>query len=121
MEQVRLVSGSRMSRRDIVPAQDAQSRSLEGFEQLSAGPQTEALRQVGKDQPPLTAKLQMLGQRPQESVQHSAFGIVDSVLHGRARPRGDPWRVADNERRATFRKEVCLHHVDALRKPEPAN
>ena len=35
-----------MSRRHIAPAQDAQSRSLEGFEQLSAGPQTEALRQV---------------------------------------------------------------------------
>ncbi len=64
MQRVRFVSGSRMSRRHIVSAQDAQSRSLELFEQLRAGPKAEMLRQVGKDQPPLTARLQMLWQRP---------------------------------------------------------
>jgi hypothetical protein len=32
MERVRFISGSRMSRRHIVSAQDAQSRSLELFE-----------------------------------------------------------------------------------------
>ena len=63
MERIRFVSGSRMSRRHIVSAQDAQSRSLELFEQLRAGPQAQMLRQVGKDQPPLTARLQMLWQR----------------------------------------------------------
>ena len=41
---------------------DAQSRSLELFEQLRAGPQAQMLRQVGKDQPPLAARLQMLWQ-----------------------------------------------------------
>jgi len=44
MERVRFVSGSRMSRRYIVSAQNAQSRSLELFEQLRAGPQTEVFR-----------------------------------------------------------------------------
>ena len=56
MERIRFVSRSRMSRRHIVSAQDAQSRSLELFEQLRAGPQAQMLRQVGKDQPPLTAR-----------------------------------------------------------------
>ena len=121
MKRIRFVSGSRMSRRHIVSAQDAQSRSLELFEQLRAGPQAQMLRQVGKDQPPLTARLQMLWQLRQESAQHSAFGIVDSVFHGRARPRGNPWRVADHERRATFGKKVRLHDIDAFRKPELSN
>src|SRR5262249_34142465 len=66
MEHVRFVSRSRVSRRHIVSAYDAQSRSLEGFEQLRAGPQTEVFRQVGKDQPSLTARLQMLRQRRQK-------------------------------------------------------
>ena len=39
MKRIRFVSGSRMSRRHFVSAQDAQSRSLELFEQLRAGPQ----------------------------------------------------------------------------------
>jgi hypothetical protein len=46
MERIRFVSGSRMSRRHLVSAQDAQSRSLELFEQLRAGPKTEMLSQV---------------------------------------------------------------------------
>ncbi len=62
------------------------------------------LRQVGQDQPPLAARLQMLRQRRQKSTQHPAVGIVDSVFHGRARPRGNPGRVADHERRAAFGK-----------------
>ena len=118
MKRIRFVSRPRMSRRHIVSAQHAQSRSLELFEQLRAGPQAEMLRQVGKDQPPLTARLQMRWQPAQESAQHPAFGIVDSVLHGRARPRGNPGRVADHERRATFGKKVRLHDLDAFRKPE---
>jgi hypothetical protein len=121
MEQVRFVSRSRMSRRHFVSAYDAQSRGLEGFEQLRAGPQTEVLRQVGKDQPPLTARLQMLRQRREKSAQHAAFGIEDSAFHGRAWPRGNPWRVADNERCATFWKKVRLYDIDVFRKPEPVN
>ena len=81
MERIGFVSGSRMSWRHIVSAHDAQSRSLDLFEQLSAGPKTEMLRQVRKNQPPLSARLQMFGQRPQKSAQHAAFGIVDSVFH----------------------------------------
>src|SRR5688572_5722890 len=79
------------------------------------------LRQVGKDQPPLAARLQMSWQRAQKSTQHSALGVIDSVFHGRARPRGNPWRVADHERRATFGKQVRLHDIDAFRKPELSN
>jgi hypothetical protein len=38
MKWIRFVSGSGVSRRHIVSAQDAQPRSLELFEQLRAGP-----------------------------------------------------------------------------------
>jgi hypothetical protein len=79
------------------------------------------LRQVRKDQPALTTRLQMPWQGLEKSAQHSAFGVVDSVFHGRARPRGNPWRVADHERRATFGKKVRVHDNDAFRKPEQSN
>src|SRR4051794_7625718 len=95
MKRVGFVTGSWMSRLYIVSANDAQSRSFELFEQPRAGSQTEVFRQVGKDQPALAARLQMVWQRPQEAAQHPAFGIVDSIFQGRARPRGNPWRVAD--------------------------
>src|SRR5215472_1482464 len=121
MERVRFVSGARMSRRHIVSTHDAQPRNLEFSEQLHAGPQTEVLRQVGKDQPPLAARLQMPRQRSEKSAQHSAVEIVDSVFHGRARPRRNPWRVADNKPRATFGKKVRLHDIDTIRKPELSN
>ena len=121
MERIRFVSRSRMSRRHIVSAHDAQTRSLEILEQACAGPQTQMLRQVGKDQPPLTARREMPWQRLQKSAQHLAVGIVDSVFHGRARPRGNPWRVADHERRATFGKKVRLHDIDAFDKPQLSN
>src|ERR1700755_266764 len=79
------------------------------------------LGQVRKDQPPLTARFQMLRQRPEKSAQHSAFGIVDTVFHGRARPRGNPWRVADHERSSAFGKKIRLHDINAFGKPELSN
>src|SRR5215472_6228257 len=63
----------------------------------------------------------MLRQRAEKSAQHSAFGIVDSVFHGRTWPRGNPWWVANNERRAAFGEKVRLHDSDALRKPKLPN
>jgi hypothetical protein len=121
MERIGFVSGSRMSRRYLVSADDAQSGGFERFEQLRAGSQTEMLRQIGKDQPSLCARLQMLGQRSQESAQHSAFRIINAAFHGRARPCGNPWWVTDDERRSSFRKKVRQHDFDALRKPQPVN
>ena len=44
----------------------------------------------------------------QKSTQHSAFGIVDSAFHGRARPRGNPWRVADHSAaRPSGKRSAC--------------
>ena len=121
MEQIRLVSGSWMSRLHIVSSNDAQSGSLEPFEQPRARSQAQVFRQVGKDQPALAARLQMVRQRPQESAQHLAFVIVYSVFQRRARPRGNPWRITDDERRATVGKKVRLHDIDAVRKTELYN
>src|SRR4051812_12659146 len=121
MERVRFVSGSWMSRLHIVSTYDAQSRTFDLFEQPRAGSQSQVFREVGKDQPALAARPQMVRQRPQESAQHSAFGIIDSVFQRRARPRGNPWRIADNERRATFGKKIRLHDFDVVRKPEVHN
>src|SRR5687767_13299209 len=60
----------------------------------------------------------MLWQRLEKFAQHPAFGIVDSVFHGRTRTRGNPWRIADHERRATFGKKIRLHDLDAFGEPE---
>jgi hypothetical protein len=59
MQRFRFVSGSRMAVRHIVSAQDAQSRSLELFEQLHASPQAQMLRQIGKDQHTSPPRLQV--------------------------------------------------------------
>src|SRR6186713_2588836 len=79
------------------------------------------LRQVRKDQPPPTARLQMLWQCLEKSTQHPAFGIVDSAFHGRARPRGNPRGVANHESGATAGKKIRLHDIDAFRKAELTN
>ena len=121
MERIRFVSGSRMSRGHIVSAHDAQTRSREILEQACAGPQTQMLRQIGKDQPPLTSWREMPWQRLQKSAQHLAVGIVDSIFHGRARPRGNPLRISDHERRATVGKKVRQHDIDAFAEPQLSN
>ncbi len=58
------------------------------------------------------------GSAAQESAQHAALGVVDPVLERRARPRGNPGRVAHDERRPPFGKEIRLHDLHLLRQPE---
>ena len=76
------------------------------------------LREVRKDQPALAPRLQVRGQRAQEPTQHATLGVVDPALDGRARPRGNPRRVANHERGPICGKKIRPHDLHSLRQPE---
>ncbi len=94
--------------------EDSQASLFERGEKLGARPQTQVLRQVGQDEPAFAARNEMRGQAAQETEQHAAVLVVDGRLDGRARPGGQPRGIADDERRATLREQIGIHHLNLL-------
>ncbi len=58
----------------------------------------------------------MISNALEETLQHPALVIVDGALERGARTRRHPGRIADDERRAPFRKEVDFDDFDATNK-----
>ena len=83
---------------------DSQTCAFELVEQLCTRAKSEVLGEIGKNQPPLATRFEVLRQRAEKSAEHAALGIIDSVFHGGARPSRKPRRIADHERRAAFWK-----------------
>src|SRR6267378_6899055 len=118
MQRVGYVGRAGMFGPYIASIHDLQSCRVERSEQLRSWPQAQVLRQVRKDYPALTPWLQVRGQRAQEPTQHATLGVVDPLLDGRTRSRGNPGWVANHERGPPFGKEIRLYHFHLLRQPE---
>src|SRR5580700_8071013 len=93
-------------------------RGIEPGKQLRPRPQSQVLREIRKDQPALAPWLQMRRQRTEEAAQHLTPGVVDATLDGRTRPRRNPGRIADHERRPPFRVQIRVEYLHALQQPE---
>src|SRR5665213_3564244 len=97
MQRVAFVGCFRMHGTHIDSIDDLQSRGIECREQLRSSPQAKMLGEIRQDQPALAAWRKVCAQPVEESTQHAAFKIVDSMLDGRAWPRGNPRRIAHHQ------------------------
>ena len=106
-------------RPDIGLAYDDEPRLLECGEQFSPGSQFQMFGEIGKQQPAFSTRLQMCGQSIEESIQHSALGIVNRLFKGRGGPRRYPWRVTDHESGLALWKQIRLHNLHLITQAKP--
>jgi len=118
VQRIGSVESPGMFRPHIASSHDLQPCRVERSEQFRPRPQAEVLREIRKDQPALSPWRQVRGQCAQEAAQHAAVGVIDPPLERRARPRGNPGRVAYHQRGPSLREQIRQHDFRLLGEPK---